>query len=54
MPLRASLRSGREEPHAIRAFKSDRRQPIVLVNFGVLTTGFDAPKATAGPFFPDR
>ena len=39
--------SDRVRTHAIRAFKSDRRRPIVLVNFGVLTTGFDAPKATA-------
>ena len=33
---------------AIRAFKSDLTQPIVLVNYGVLTTGFDAPRASAG------
>ena len=39
--------SDRVRTHAIRAFKSDRHRPIVLVNFGVLTTGFDAPKATA-------
>ncbi|MCY3667641.1 MAG: DEAD/DEAH box helicase [Gemmatimonadetes bacterium] len=32
---------------AIRIFKSDQEEPIVLVNFGVLTTGFDAPKASA-------
>ena len=39
--------SDRARTHAIRAFKSDRHRPVVLVNFGVLTTGFDAPKATA-------
>ena len=32
---------------AIRTFKSDDEIPMVLVNFGVLTTGFDAPKASA-------
>ena len=39
-------------PHRLRnrsisAFKSDSGVPMVLVNFGVLTTGFDAPKASA-------
>ena len=42
-----SLTGDRARTHAIRAFKSDHERPIVLVNFGVLTTGFDAPKATA-------
>ena len=37
----------RVREHAIRIFKSDEEEPIVLVNFGVLTTGFDAPKASA-------
>lgn len=32
---------------AIRDFKSDDEQPMVLVNYGVLTTGFDAPQASA-------
>ena len=32
---------------AIRTFMSDDETPMVLVNFGVLTTGFDAPKASA-------
>lgn len=32
---------------AIRAFKADDGKPMVLVNFGVLTTGFDAPLASA-------
>ena len=32
---------------AIRTFISDDEVPMVLVNFGVLTTGFDAPKASA-------
>lgn len=37
----------RTRDRAIRAFKSDEEAPMVLVNFGVLTTGFDAPKASA-------
>ena len=37
----------RVRQQAIRAFKSDDEEPIVLVNFGVLTTGFDAPQASA-------
>lgn len=32
---------------AIRKFKSSDPTPMVLLNFGVLTTGFDAPTATA-------
>ena len=42
-----SLTPGRVREHAIRTFKSDDDVPMVLVNFGVLTTGFDAPKASA-------
>ena len=37
----------RVRDRAIRSFKSDDGIPMVLVNFGVLTTGFDAPKASA-------
>ena len=37
----------RVREHAIRTFKSDDEAPMVLVNFGVLTTGFDAPRASA-------
>ncbi len=37
----------RYREQAIRAFKSSDESPIVLVNFGVLTTGFDAPTANA-------
>jgi len=37
----------RAREHAIRTFKSDDEVPMVLVNYGVLTTGFDAPKASA-------
>ena len=37
----------RVRDRAIRAFKSDAEEPMVLVNYGVLTTGFDAPKASA-------
>lgn len=32
---------------AIAEFKRQGSKPMALVNFGVLTTGFDAPKATA-------
>lgn len=31
----------------IRVFKADDDEPMVLVNFGVLSTGFDAPGASA-------
>ena len=37
----------RERGRAISAFTRDDEDPMVLVNFGVLTTGFDAPKASA-------
>lgn len=37
----------RERGRAIREFTLDDETPMVLVNFGVLTTGFDAPKASA-------
>ena len=37
----------RVRERAIRTFLSDDEAPMVLVNFGVLTTGFDAPKASA-------
>ena len=37
----------RAREHAIRTFKSGDEVPMVLVNYGVLTTGFDAPKASA-------
>ena len=37
----------RVRDRAIRNFKSDAEEPMVLVNYGVLTTGFDAPKASA-------
>lgn len=38
----------RARDRTIRAFRSDDDEmPMVLVNFGVLTTGFDAPKASA-------
>ena len=39
--------AGRVRERAIRTFKSDDEVPMVLVNFGVLTTGFDAPKVSA-------
>ena len=37
----------RVRDRAIRTFISDDEAPMVLVNFGVLTTGFDAPTASA-------
>lgn len=36
-----------ERRRLIEAFKSDSDEPKVLVNFGVLTTGFDAPRTSA-------
>ena len=41
------LTPARVRERAIRTFKSDDEVPMVLINFGVLTTGFDAPKASA-------
>jgi len=37
----------RERRNVIREFKSEPQDPMILINFGVLTTGFDAPKASA-------
>jgi len=37
----------RTRDQIIRTFKSNDLRPMVLVNFGVLTTGFDAPSASA-------
>ena len=37
----------RARDRAIRTFISDDEVPMVIVNFGVLTAGFDAPKASA-------
>ena len=37
----------RVRERAIKAFRSDDDIPMILVNFGVLTTGFDAPQASA-------
>ena len=31
----------------IRKYKSDNKDPMVIFNFGVLTTGFDAPRTSA-------
>lgn len=39
--------SPRHRSEAIRRFKSSARRPVILCNFGVLTTGFDAPAASA-------
>ena len=36
-----------QRERALRVFKSSDRSATVVVNFGVLTTGFDAPKASA-------
>ena len=40
-------KSGAERGEAISAFKDDAENPKILCNFGVLTTGFDAPKTSA-------
>ena len=49
--LRSAVVTGatpeRERGRTIREFVLDDETPMVLVNFGVLTTGFDAPKASA-------
>lgn len=39
--------SPRHRNDAIRRFKGAGRRPMILCNFGVLTTGFDAPAASA-------
>ncbi|MEK8171507.1 helicase-related protein [Streptomyces sp. M19] len=39
--------SPRHRNDAIRRFKGSGRRPMILCNFGVLTTGFDAPAASA-------
>lgn len=39
--------SARHRNQAITRFKGGGRRPMVLCNFGVLTTGFDAPAASA-------
>lgn len=39
--------SSRERAHLIDAFRSDEEGPRVLINYGVLTTGFDAPRTSA-------
>jgi superfamily II DNA or RNA helicase len=36
-----------ERERLIREFKGDTPRPIVLCNYGVLTTGFDAPRTSA-------
>ncbi len=40
-------KSGVERGETIAAFKDDEEMPKILCNFGVLTTGFDAPKTSA-------
>ena len=37
----------RHRDQAIQRFRAGEGSPMVLVNFGVLTTGFDAPRASA-------
>jgi DNA repair protein RadD len=39
--------SAQARTQAITKFKGSSEDPMILVNFGVLTTGFDAPKVTA-------
>ncbi len=36
-----------EREHLINQFKDDTHQPKILCNYGVLTTGFDAPRTSA-------
>jgi DNA repair protein RadD len=36
-----------ERERIIRSFRSDANRPMVLINYGVLTTGFDAPATSA-------
>ncbi len=36
-----------DRSHAIESYKSDDPTPKILCNFGILTTGFDAPKTSA-------
>ena len=36
-----------DREQAILRFKSNSSKPVVLVNYGVFTTGFDAPKVSA-------
>lgn len=38
---------GMQRERIIRRFKSNANRPMALVNFGVLTTGFDAPATSA-------
>lgn len=40
-------KSGAGRSESIAAFKDDEEIPKILCNFGVLTTGFDAPKTSA-------
>ena len=40
-------KSGAERSETITSFKDDENVPKILCNFGVLTTGFDAPKTSA-------
>lgn len=37
-----------DRAEALRAYKQPSNEPLVLCNFGVLTTGFDAPVTSAG------
>ena len=42
-----NLSTIQERSDVVRRFKSDNEDSMVLLNYGVLTTGFDAPKASA-------
>ena len=37
----------RERERIVRRFRSENRKPMILCNYGVLTTGFDAPSISA-------
>lgn len=41
------MTDGHERTRLIHAFKSDTPEPQIMCNYGVLTTGFDAPKTSA-------
>ncbi len=42
----ASDTDNQARKNAIKKFKSDVEHPVILCNYGVLTTGFDAPKTS--------
>lgn len=45
--LVTGITDGMQRERIIRRFKSNAKQPMALINYGVLTTGFDAPSTSA-------